>query len=498
MIVTNSYLSDFIILIITLVATSIVYIKYKYNYWKNRGIVQLTPTFPFGNYTKALPRGISLGAITKRYYDEFKKMGCKFGGVYIGLDPYLVIVDPSYAKDVLTEDFQYFVDRGLYISKKDPLSVHILSQRGEEWKTSRNKFSVMFTSAKMKQFFQTMSKCSQDLRNTLDPYGDGEKDLDIFETFACYATDVIGSVVFGVEANSFKRSDAIFRQLGRKIFTNFTILDQVRLFLTICYPDFSAKMGVSNIQPYIQDFYLKFMKEALDYREKNNIIRQDFIQLLIEMKRSGIELTLEEMTSQALLFFVGGFETSSGSATLILFELGLHQDVQDKVREEINQVLKRHDGILTYEAISELTYLRQIFDESARKYPQITNMTRICVKDYTFKNTDITIHKGTYVLLPVLGYHWDEDYYPDPSKWDPDRFADKNEKHVGYYPFGDGPRICIGARFGLMQVILGVVAVLKDFKVYASPNTKLPLEFDELTFVTKMRQTIFLRLKKIK
>lgn len=497
MIITNSCLYDFFILVVTLIATSIIYIKYKYSYWKNKGIPQLSPTFPFGNYAKALPRGISLGAVTKRYYDEFKKMGCKFGGVYIGLDPYLVIADPSFAKDVLTTDFQYFVDRALYLSRKDPITVNILSQRGEEWKNTRNKFSVLFTSAKMKQFFEKMSQCSQDLKQIVQSYADEDKDLDIFETFACYATDVIGSVIYGVEANSFKRSDAIFRKLGREVFTKFTMLDQISIFLTICYPNFAAKIGVSNIQPHIQDFYMNIIKETLEYREQNNIHRQDFIQLLIDMKRSGIELTLEEMASQAFLFYTAGFETSSGSATMILFELGMHQDVQDKVREEIIQVLKKYGGTLTYEAINELTYLRQIFDESARKYPQVTNMTRVCVKDYTFKNTDLTIKKGTPVILPVLGYHRDEDYYPDSSKFDPERFADKNEKHVGYYPFGDGPRICIGARFGLMQVILGVVPVLKDFKVFVSPNTKLPLEFDELTFVTKMKQTIFLRLKKI-
>ncbi|CAG9833531.1 unnamed protein product [Diabrotica balteata] len=496
-IITNNIGIDLVILVATIVLSATVYIKYRYSYWKRRGIVQLTPQFPFGNHGSKLPRGLSIGAITKRFYDEFREQGLKLGGVYMGIDPYLVVVDPIYAKDILTKDFQYFTNRGIYINKKSPITVHILSQEGAEWRDARAKFTNIFTSAKMRFFFETLKKCSQDLQSNLKQFVDKDKDVDIFEMIACYTTDIIGDIIYGIEAQSFSQEGAIFRKMGREFFNVFSIPNQISLFLTICYPKVARMLGAINIQNHIGEFFMKFLKEALDYRVANNISRSDFLQLLIQMKKSGVELTDDEMAAQAFIFFTAGFETSSMSSSLALFELGLHQDVQDKVRKEIIAVLKKHDDQMSYDLLKEMTLLDQVFNETARKYPVLSTLTRECVKDYKFSDSDVVIKKGTPVLLPVLGYQRDAEYYPDPLKWDINRFQDKNEKHIGYFPFGDGPRNCIGSRFGLMQVKLALIAVLRNFKVFVSPNTKEPIKFNEQTFVIKPTESVLLRLKSI-
>ncbi|CAG9833532.1 unnamed protein product [Diabrotica balteata] len=495
---TNSFLINFLVIIATIILSAIIYIKYKYAYWKRKGIVQLKPTFPYGNHGSALPRGIALGGAVKKFYDEFKRQGLKVGGVYMGLSPQLVVVDPEYAKDILTKDFQYFTDRGIYINKNNAVSVNILTQEGAEWRESRAKFTSIFTSAKMKYFFETLRKSSEELRTSLKQYVDNDKDMDIFEMIACYTTDIIGDVIYGIEAGSFKPEGAIIRRLGNELFGKFTLWDQVKLFLTICYPNIAKILNISPIQEYIGDFFIKFFKEAIEYREANNIKRADFLELLIEMKKEGVKLTDEEMGSQAFLFFAAGFETSSMSSSLTLFELALHQDIQEKVREEIQTALKRHNGEISYEMLKEMTLLDKAFNETVRKYPPLSALNRTCVKDYKFKNSDIVIEKGTPVILPVIGYQADEDFYPDPVKWDINRFEDKNEKHVGYYPFGDGPRNCIGSRFGIMQVRLGLISVLRDYKVTVSPNTKLPLKFHEQTFVSSTIDRILLRLESVK
>ncbi|XP_028130066.2 probable cytochrome P450 6a13 [Diabrotica virgifera virgifera] len=494
---TNNNVIDLIVLLATIVFLGSAYVKYCYAYWKRNKVVQLTPQFPFGNYGTKLPRGISIGAITKNFYDEFRKKGLKFGGVYFGLDPYLVIVDPTYAKDILTKDFQYFIDRGIYFSKKSPITVHLLTQEGSEWREARAKFTNIFTSAKMRFFFETVKKCSEDLKSSLKEFVDQDKDVDIFEIVACYTTDIIGDVVYGIQAQSFSKEGAIFRQMGRELFNVFSKFFQFRILMTICYPKISKMLGFVNIQGHIEEFFMKFLKEALDYREANKVSRSDFLQLLIEMKNSGVELTDDEMAAQAFLFFTAGFETSSMSSSFILFELGLHQDVQDKVREEIITVLKKHDDKISYDVLKEMKLLDQAFNETARKYPVLTTLNRVCTKDYKLEDSDFVIKKGTPVLIPLLGYTRDPEYYPDPLKWDINRFQDKNEKHIGYFPFGDGPRNCIGSRFGLMQVKLALVSVLRNFKVFVSPNTKIPLEFDEQTFVTKTTERMLLRLKSI-
>lgn len=84
-------------------------------------------------------------------------------------------------------------------------------------------------------------------------------------------------------------------------------------------------------------------------------------------------------------------------------------------------------------------------------------MNRICVADYNIPDTDILIEKGTMLVIPVLGLHRDEEYFPDPERFDPERFSKENKRKIpqfSYLPFGEGPRICIGKfnDFGLFFI----------------------------------------------
>ncbi|RZC41695.1 p450 domain containing protein, partial [Asbolus verrucosus] len=76
-----------------------------------------------------------------------------------------------------------------------------------------------------------------------------------------------------------------------------------------------------------------------------------------------------------------------------------------------------------------------------RKYPPVALLTRKCVKDYKVPDADVVIENGTSVIIPVLGIHYDEEYYPNPEKFDPDRFSEENKRlrhNYAYLPFGEG------------------------------------------------------------
>ncbi|KAK5640028.1 hypothetical protein RI129_010839 [Pyrocoelia pectoralis] len=175
---------------------------------------------------------------------------------------------------------------------------------------------------------------------------------------------------------------------------------------------------------------------------------------------------------------MAGFETTAASVSFTLFELALNKEIQNKVREEIKTVLGKHNGKITYEAIQEMGYLNNCLYESLRKYPLVHTNTRICTKSYKIPNSDVVINKGTYVFLPMYALHRDPEYFPDPEKYDPDRFSIGQPS--AFLPFGDGPRKCIGYAFGILQIKVVLAVLLSHFNFFVHPDTKTPIEFSPI------------------
>jgi len=178
---------------------------------------------------------------------------------------------------------------------------------------------------------------------------------------ARYTTDVIGSCAFGTECNSLREPQAEFRQVGRRIFRNSNRSIRWRIF-KMTYLSSLAKLGlpVRIFHPDITKFFNRIVRETVELRERENIRRNDFMDLLLDLRRqeNGKGLTMEQMAAQAFVFFVAGFETSSSNMSYALFELAKNQDVQQKLRMEINDSIGKH-GKLTYEAMMEMPYLDQ-------------------------------------------------------------------------------------------------------------------------------------------
>lgn len=103
------------------------------------------------------------------------------------------------------------------------------------------------------------------------------------------------------------------------------------------------------------------------------------------------------------------------------------------------------------------------------------------MENYKVEGTDVVIEKGTQVFIPTLGYHNDENIFPDPEKFDPDRFSPENSRGrhpYAFLPFGEGPRNCIGMRFALVQVKVGLASLLSKFSVTFNEKTQYPIRLD--------------------
>lgn len=120
------------------------------------------------------------------------------------------------------------------------------------------------------------------------------------------------------------------------------------------------------------------------------------------------------------------------------------------------------------------------FPETLRKYPPQPFLARIAIKDTRFPGTSYVAKKGSHIYIPIAGIHSDPDIYPDPDRFDPDRMTTekKKERHpCSFLPIGAGPRICLGYRFGMLQVKLAIAMILSKYRLSINSRTKQPLNF---------------------
>ncbi|XP_018319272.1 probable cytochrome P450 6a13 [Agrilus planipennis] len=496
--------------LVSLVAVCVVsfflYLKWTFSYWSKRNVFTLPPVLPFGNANKQFYRKATFTEEITEVYKVAKKKGLSYCGYHFFFQPTFVPVDVDLVRKMLTVDFQYFTDRTIYVDEDvDPLSGHLFSLKGAKWKALRTKLSPLFSSGKLKMMFQTLVDCSKNLPAVLEEAIASDSPIDIKDTFARYTTDVIGSVGFGIECNCLKNPDNEFREYGKKS-VEVKGFDAIKFLFALLSPKILQITRTPNTRKDVENFFLGLTKDTIEYRDRTNFERQDFIQLLMKLRNKEIKvesatnnnsksdgiayyqngLTMNEIAAQAFVFFVAGFETSSTTLNFMMYELATHPEIQDKLREEINQVLAKHDGNITYEAIQEMTYLDMCTFETLRKYPPLPSQQRECTRTYKVPDSDLTIEKGTAVLIPIYAIHHDPEIYPDPEKYDPERFSDEVKKKrspFAFLAFGEGPRICIGMRLGLLQTKVGLVTMLKDYKFTLNPKTQLPIKFEPFQFV---------------
>ncbi|KAK4878167.1 hypothetical protein RN001_010673 [Aquatica leii] len=141
-----------------------------------------------------------------------------------------------------------------------------------------------------------------------------------------------------------------------------------------------------------------------------------------------------------------------------------------------------------------------MLDEVMRKYPPLPILSRVCTIDYKVPNIDLVLKKGTRVTIPLLGIQNDPEYFPEPEKFNPERFASKNKELINqfcYMPFGEGPRVCIGLRFAFLQMKLGLSILLKNYKFSINEKTQLPLKMNPKPLVLSPIGSIWLNVEKV-
>ncbi|XP_058443126.1 cytochrome P450 4c3-like [Malaya genurostris] len=194
-----------------------------------------------------------------------------------------------------------------------------------------------------------------------------------------------------------------------------------------------------------------------------------FLDLLIEGSLDGNGLSDLAIREEVDTFVIGGHDTTAAALSWILLLLGSHQEIQDRVFNEIDQIMGGdRDRIPTMQELSEMKFLECCIKETLRLYPSIPLIARRLPEDVQID--DYTIPAGTNALIVVYQLHRDPTVFSNPDKFDPDNFLPENcnGRHpYAYIPFSAGPRNCIGQKFAILEEKTVISTVLRKFRIEA-------------------------------
>lgn len=281
------------LMLIGVVTAANIYIRNQFSFWKKRGVPFREPHWLFGNFADHVMGKISLAELSLDLYNEFKNE--RFGGIWRFFTPVLWVMDPLLIRDILIKDFGTWSTRGFVINEDtDPLNKNLTNMEGQRWKSMRAKMTPTFTSGKLKQMHQHLVDSGNAFEQYLDDLVASGGLVEAGNMSAKFTIDVIGSCVFGIKMNSLNDENSVFRDMWKKIFNQSTREKIVRTVQS----DFTPLFKLLKLPIFTQElssFFLKITKENFDYREKNNVHKHDFIDLLKNLRNKTEPLEEDEV-----------------------------------------------------------------------------------------------------------------------------------------------------------------------------------------------------------
>lgn len=208
----------------------------------------------------------------------------------------------------------------------------------------------------------------------------------------------------------------------------------------------------------------EMINNVIEIRRNSKEEHNDLLDMLLKAKYEddGTSMTNDQLIDEILIFFVAGHETTANALTFTFHLIAKHPEVYKKVLAEIDSI---DDDLSPMKKIAKLNYVKNCIEESLRLYPPAWITDRVAIEDDSFGGYHV--EKGTMIGISFYELHRNEKYWKNPHDFIPERFSDKNRKETAkyYFPFGAGPRMCIGNGFALYEMILSVYQLLKKYHI---------------------------------
>lgn len=454
-----------------------VYFLFSDKFSENRGRqISLLPSITRNQWTSLIV-SLKLASFGPRdilpYFDSVIK---KYGSLIhlkIIARHYVIINDPDDIK-VLLSSVQHITKGPDYEMLEPWLNKGLLTSTDQKWHSRRKLLTNTFHFKILETYVPSLNKHSRSLVKNLINASENEKSIaDIDSHVTLCALDIVCETIMGVNLRSqegksmnyVKAIKNVSQILIKRIFT-FWYWNEIVFNLSSIGREFRKSLKLlhdftENVIRERRKILENVEKKKPDENGKKRIY--SFLDLLVGIsKENPGAMTDKDIREEVDTFLFEGHDTSSIAITMAIIHLGLDQNMQNLVRDELYEIFGDSDRDATMEDLKAMPNLERVIKETMRLYPSVTGITRTLKEPLHLDKYTIP-SKSVMVVVPHL-LHRDENIYPNPEQFDPDRFLPEqcNGRHpYAYIPFSAGPRNCIGQKFAMYQMKTVLSTILR-------------------------------------
>ncbi|MBJ2122888.1 cytochrome P450 [Flavobacterium sp. IB48] len=394
----------------------------------------------------------------KRYFEKF---GDSFS-IRIGLSRYIILSrDNEIAQYILVKNQRNYNKskfQSVYLSKY--LGKGLLTSDGDFWLKQRRLIQPAFHKQKMNQLVDNMNKTITAEVDNLDE----NKFFDVFPAMSQLAFNVVAKSLFEFSISEEKLHRIKF------------IIEEVQKFLVkeIRLPHKALWFSLSGqVRKHLNlaEENNNIIQEIIEGRNASNEEYNDLLNMLMETRYedTGESMSMQQLIDEIKVLFIAGHETTANALTFTLHFLGRYPEIQQKIFDEITEIESHTDNVI--EQLQKMTYTNAVLNESMRLYPPAWITDRENVEDDSL--TEFKIKKSTLIGISFYELHRNPKYWDNPDQFIPERFlGEQKKKSMQYfYPFGAGPRMCIGTGFAIYEMCLAISQIVKKYEIKSKNET---------------------------
>ncbi|KAL3733980.1 hypothetical protein ACJRO7_023346 [Eucalyptus globulus] len=446
---------------------------------RQQGLSGKPYTFLFGDLkensrllTEANSKPIAISDdIKPRLFPFFYQSSQTYGKdsfMWIGPTPRVHITNPEQLKEIFSKINDYPKPGSSPLVKL--LGDGLVNHEGEKWARHRKIINPAFHMEKLKLMLPAFYSSCTEMVGRWEKLVSVERscEIDAWVDLQNLTREVISRTAFG---SSFEEGKRIFELQGEQAHLAIIALQSVYIPGWRFVP---TKMNrrMKNIDKEVRALLMDIIRRREKAIREGEAAGDDLLGLLLESNmKENVGMSLHDVIEECKLFYFAGQETTSVLLVWTMVLLSVHSDWQARAREEVLQIFGR--GKPDPDGLSHLKIVTMILNEVLRLYPPVTELARKVPKET--KLGKLTIPPEVQLLMPTLLIHHDKELWgEDAEEFKPERFAKGVSKatknQVSFFPFGWGPRICIGQNFALIEAKMALAMILQQFTFELSPS----------------------------